>query len=317
LRLANHSKQTQTFQIQLHIFRHHVINVVPTRRWEAQSGDFEDEGAVVLRGDVTPPETREVVWELAATDNMTFHKEVLASEGWSPDTAISLVKTGPGRVTFHSYARWNGTATAEEGVLAPEALWQLSGNLGIGPGAALEGQGIIEAPVEVEGRLSPGGKEIAEITFAKGLKISGTTEMSLNAKIGSSDRANVTAGPLTFGGILRVTATGAKLRIQPRTGLQAFRVERPSSCRLVLQTRTPAAPCRLEWDGQAGGGRQHRCRPLRTPPHGEEFSPSCLDSPREAATVSPRSRLTFHDARTNPGSARRTISSRTRGVTAP
>jgi hypothetical protein len=247
LRIVNRSGQTQTFQLQLHAFWHDEGGNVPARRWEAASGAIEFLGAVVLRGDLTPPGQREVIWELAATSDMTFHQEVLPSDGWHPDTAISLVKSGPGRVTFQRDVRWNGTAVAAQGILAPEARWKISGNLLIEPEATLEGRGTIDTPVEVQGRLGPGGNDIATLTFNKGLKLTGVAELGVDAKAQSSDRASISSGPLTYGGILRVTSTGQSSDFTRGQVFRLFEWQEEAPTGAFEKLELPPLPSGLSW----------------------------------------------------------------------
>ena len=247
LRLVNRSGQTQVLKLQLHVFWHDEGGTIRARRWEAASGDFEFAGAVILRGDLIPPERREVIWELAATSDMIFQQKVMPSDSWHPDTAISLVKSGPGRVTFQRDVRWNGTAVAAQGILAPEARWEISGNLLIESEAALEGRGTIDAPVEVQGRLAPGGSDIATLTFYKGLKLTGVAELGLDAKAQSSDRASISSGPLTYGGVLRVTSTGQSSDFTRGQVFRLFEWKEEAPTGAFEKVELPPLPSGLSW----------------------------------------------------------------------
>jgi hypothetical protein len=202
---------------------------------------------VILRGDLIPPERREVIWELAATSDMIFQQKVMPSDSWHPDTAISLVKSGPGRVTFQRDVRWNGTAVAAQGILAPEARWEISGNLIIESEAALEGRGTIDAPVEVQGRLAPGGSDIATLTFNKGLKLAGVAELGLDAKAQSSDRASISSGPLTYGGVLRVTSTGQSSDFTRGQVFKLFEWKEEAATGAFEEVELPPLPSGLSW----------------------------------------------------------------------
>ena len=205
LRIANRSGQTQTFQISVHVFWHDESGA-PIRRFEATSGDLAFERMLVLRGDLALPEAKEAVWELAGSGNMDFSAVVMPTENWPPECGVTLLKSGSGRVTFGGETTWRGSGTIEEGVIVVDGPWEMNGDLVIGPAATLEGKGQINAPVRVQGKLSPGGAEAGTLKFGNGLELSGTTEMSLNPENESCDSSTVASGPLTYGGVLRVTS---------------------------------------------------------------------------------------------------------------
>lgn len=255
LRLVNHSGQKQTFQIEVHLFWQ-AGEAIPIQRLEAESGDFAFEHMVALRstlpgatpsGDTFQPQYQEAEWQLAGSGNMTFAAVRMPTEGhWPPETNLSLIKTGSGRVTFQGEANWRGSATVEEGVLAADGVWAVTCDILIGPNATLEGSGQIEAPVRVQGKLSPGGAEIATLKFAKGLELSGTTEMSLDAATKSSDCANVTSGPLTYGGVLRVNSTGPSKFTRGQV-FQLFQWKDQPPAGAFTKVEFPALPSGLRW----------------------------------------------------------------------
>jgi autotransporter-associated beta strand protein len=245
LRIANRSGQTQTFQIPVHVFWHDESGA-PIRRFEATSGDLAFSRMVVLRGDLALPEAKEVVWELTGDGNMDFGAVVMPAEKWPPECNLSLLKTGSGRVTFKGETKWRGSATIEEGTVVIDGPWEVSADLVIGPAATLEGKGQINAPVRVQGKLSPGGAEIATLKFAKGLELSGTTEMSLDAAAKSSDCANVTSGPLTYGGVLRVTSTGPS-KFTRGQAFQLFQWKDQPPAGAFTKVELPPLPSGLRW----------------------------------------------------------------------
>lgn len=221
IRLANQSGSPQTFQIQLHAFWN-PDEIISVRRWETPGGDFDFQAPVILREGPLNPSSREMIWELVATGNMAFKGGVLATDAWPEGTKLCLIKSGTGRVTFLAETRWKGSALAEEGVLAPEARWEMTGDLEIALAATLEGRGQIEAPTKVRGKVAPGGEAIATLTFTKGLELAGTTEIGLDPKNRSSDLLRITSGPLTYGGVLRVTANEKSAKFTSGQVFQIF-----------------------------------------------------------------------------------------------
>ncbi len=195
LRVVNRSGQTQNFQTALGVFWHFGWSNrqrqqgACIRQFEATSGDIVFDRKTTLnywrlasganRSNVN--EVFEVVWQLSGSSNMLFSSVIMDINAWPPDISFSLLKTGSGRITFRGETLWRGSATAEEGVIVVDGPWKVSGDISISPAATLEGKGQINAPVRVQGRLAPGGTEIATLKFAKGLELSGTTEMSLDA----------------------------------------------------------------------------------------------------------------------------------------
>jgi hypothetical protein len=251
VRLANHSGSLQTFQIPLHAYWN-KDEIVSRRRWETTSGDFNFQGLVILRGCGPNSSTPEMIWELATTGNMTFKSGVLDTDNWPEGSKLRLIKSGTGRVTFLGETRWKGSAIAEQGVLAPEARWQMTGDLEIASAASLEGHGQIEAPAKVQGKLSPGGEAIATLTFTKGLELSGITEIGLDPKNRSSDLVIVTSGPLTYGGVLRVTPNDKSARFSSGEVFQIFEwKEKENSPKgSFSKLDLPTLPIGMHWKDQ-------------------------------------------------------------------
>jgi hypothetical protein len=251
VRLANHSGSTQTIQSQLHVFWN-KDEPISIRRWEATSGDFDFQGLVVLRGCGPNPSIPEMIWELAATGNMNFKSGVLDADSWPEGGKLRLIKSGAGRVTFLGETRWKGSAMVEQGVLAPEARWEMTEDLEIGPAASLEGRGQIEAPTKVRGKLAPGSEAIATLTFTKGLELSGTTEIGLDPKNRSSDLVSVTSGPLTYGGTLRVTPNDKSAKFTSGQVFQIFEWQEKENAPKGSFTKVdlPTLPIGMRWKDQ-------------------------------------------------------------------
>jgi hypothetical protein len=250
LRVVNRSGQTQTFQISLHVFWPDQPGAT-IRQFEATSGDIVFNGMTILRGvpaasGADTSNAKKVVWQLSGSSDMLFGPVIMPTDAWPPDTSLSLLKTGAGRITFRGETRWRGSATAGEGVIVVDGPWEVSGDISISPAATLEGKGQIDAPVRVQGKLSPGGAEIATLKFAKGLELSGTTEMSLDAAAKSSDCANVTSGPLTYGGVLRVTSTGPS-KFTRGQAFQLFQWKDQPPAGAFTKVELPPLPSGLRW----------------------------------------------------------------------
>lgn len=208
LPLSNKSSNSQTFNLSVRQF---WIGGGPIRRWETGSGNLEFNGAVILRGDGIT--AKAVTWELAADGNMNFNAPLVSAENWyPPPAALTVVKTGGGTLTFRKEAQWNGVTSVEEGVLAVDGKLDTTGDVIIETTAALHGSGTIVGPCTVQGTLAPGGLEISKITFAGGLRLSGTTEFGIDPSAKNKSKADlavVSGGTLVYGGVLRITASAS------------------------------------------------------------------------------------------------------------
>ncbi len=125
----------------------------------------------------------------------------------------ALVKDGTGILTLCDDNTYLGPTTVSEGNLAITGSIA-STNVSVASGATLSGTGSVYGPTVVNsgGTLSPGivTQPIGTLTLGTAPTLNGTVAMQIN-KSGATrtaDKVSLTSGTLTYGGTLKVTASG-------------------------------------------------------------------------------------------------------------
>lgn len=143
-------------------------------------------------------------------------------------SALGVVKTNSGTLTFSGANTYTGLTTAAKGSLCVNG--SLAGPLLFNPGSGyFYGTGTVDGAATVQsGILSPGNtsvNSIGTLTFGGNLTLTGgTTLMEINPTTQTNDRLNV-AGVLNYGGALYVSNMGGA----PCPG-QSFKLFNAAAC---------------------------------------------------------------------------------------
>ena len=130
------------------------------------------------------------------------------------EVATGIIKAGAGTMALTGANTYTGATTVDAGTLLVSG--SISGSSVTVNGGTLGGSGgtVGATTVNSGGTLAPGAS-IGTLNFASSLTLAGTAVFEIN-KTGltlTADLANVTAGTLTLGGTLNVTATGDALTL--------------------------------------------------------------------------------------------------------
>ena len=130
------------------------------------------------------------------------------------EVATGIIKAGAGTMALTGANTYTGPTNVDAGTLLVSG--SISGSVVTVNGGTLGGSGgtVGATTVNSGGTLAPGAS-IGTLNFASSLTLAGTAVFEIN-KTGftlTADLANVTAGTLTLGGTLNVTATGDALTL--------------------------------------------------------------------------------------------------------
>lgn len=160
----------------------------------------------------------------------------------------NLIKNGTGAWTMTGINTYSGYTDVNAGNLILTGSLA-SGDVDVVSGATLSGTGTVYGPADIQsgGTLSPGLSSAPVGTFTLGSvpTLSGTVAMDIN-KSGAtltSDKVELTTGTLTYGGTLKVTASGDTLALG-----DTFNLFDASAFAGSFTLDLPGLPTGLVWD---------------------------------------------------------------------
>ncbi len=122
----------------------------------------------------------------------------------------ALRQNGSGTLVLGGNSTYTGSTTVAAGTLAVNGSLANTSGLTVDVGATLIGTGSVGGLTTVNGTFGP-GNSIGEMTFGGGLALAGVSNFEIDPTmlLGlNGDLATVTAGSLTYGGVLNVTYGG-------------------------------------------------------------------------------------------------------------
>lgn len=140
--------------------------------------------------------------------NATFGGTIANGSG-----GVALVKEGTGTQRLTGANTYTGLTTISNGTLVVNG--SLAGAVSVQPGATLAGNGTITGVLTINpgGMVSP-GEGIGTLTLGSAPVLNGTLVMELDRNAGAplADKLVVSGRPITYGGTLILTNTGAPLQ---------------------------------------------------------------------------------------------------------
>ncbi|HOX56366.1 MAG TPA: autotransporter-associated beta strand repeat-containing protein [Candidatus Paceibacterota bacterium] len=204
--------------------------------WTFQS----DAGVLVVTGSFTADAgSGQTILRVIGNGDCDWQGDIITPAGY-PGTTW-LLKSGAGTWTLSGNNSLSGKVNINNGRLVVNGI--LSGSTGISVNAGtLAGSGLVDAPVNVGGTLSPAGDSIGTLTINNSLTLSNNAVAAVQVSQSAHDRVTGLSS-VALGGTLRVTVTNTLV------GGEAFRLfEAASYSGDFASYELPALNSPLSWD---------------------------------------------------------------------